>query len=356
MLHAAHANAPAVAAAYARLLDDYLRRAGQTALPPTLRSRIEAAGRGDPQTSISRAEWLSLLALLGELTGDENLALKIGAGFQFRHLGLAGHVLINCATLGEAGRLVVRYNRLMGDVGNSRVIVRGAQAEDIFQWPEPEPPPVALEQLWAAATATLGRWLSGRDDLAWQAHFRFAAPQDQTDYLRIFRQPPRFGARETKLVFPASVLDLPIATGNPELRALAEAQAASALRALDSEPELLRRTRQLIGQRLGSEHASLDAIAVQLGMSSRTLHRRLAEAGCNFRELVDSARRTRAEALLRAPTVALAEIAFMLGYGEQSSFQHAFKRWTGQTPGEFRADATALPLHPADAAVPAKKS
>jgi AraC-like DNA-binding protein len=246
-------------------------------------------------------------------------------------------VLINCCTLGEAGRQVVRYNRLMGDVGSSHLRVRGECAEDVFQWPEQAPPPPALEQLWAAATVTLGRWLSGRNDLVWQAHFRCPAPRDQADYLRIFRQPPCFGERETKLVFPARVLDLPIAMGNPELRVIAEAQAASALEALDREPELLRRTRQLIDQRLGSEQASLEEIAAQLGFSVRTLHRRLADCGHRFREMVDETRCARAKTLLRDPNVSLAEVAFMLGYGEQSSFQHAFKRWTGQTPGEFRA-------------------
>ena len=231
---------------------------------------------------------------------------------------------------------MVRYNRLMGDVGNSHVIRRGARAEDIFEWPEAGPPPPALEQLWAAATVTLGRWLSGRDDLSWQAHFRFAQPRDLREYQRIFGLAPRFGEPVTKLVFPASVLDLPIAMGNPELRVIAEAQAASALKALDSEAEILRRTRRAIEQRLGGEHAALDDIAALLGMTGRTLHRRLADCGCNFRELADAVRRARAEALLRDPAISLAEIAFLLGYGEQSTFQHAFKRWTGQTPGEFR--------------------
>ncbi len=330
-----------VAAGYARLLSDYLRgQAPGAPLTVGQAARIEAivaSAASDAHAPTSRAEWLAMIAALGEQAGDPALPLKIGAAFQLRHLGLAGHVLINCTTLGEAGRQVVRYNRLMGDVGNSQLVRRGAWVEDIFQWPEAGSPPAALEQLWAAATVTLGRWLSGRDDLTWQAHFRFARPRDLAEYQRIFGTAPRFGEPVTKLVFPAEVLDLPIAMGNPELRVIAEAQAASALKALDSEPEILRRTRRAIEQRLGSEHAALDDIAAMLNMSGRTLHRRLADGGCNFRELADAVRRARAEALLRDPAVALAEIAFLLGYREQSNFQHAFKRWTGRTPGEFRA-------------------
>ncbi len=330
-----------LSAGYARLLCDYLRgQAAGAALSAGQAAQIEAIAAhaaSDAHAPTSRADWLAMITALEEQSADPALPLRIGASFQLRHLGLAGHVLINCTTLGEAGRQVVRYNRLMGDVGTSQLVRRGASVEDIFQWPEAGPPPAALEQLWAAATATLGRWLSGRDDLHWEPHFRFAQPRDITMYEQLFRATPRFGQTVTKLVFPASVLDLPIATGNPELRVIAEAQATSALKALDSEPEIQRRTRQAIEQRLGSEHAGLDDIALLLGLSGRTLHRRLAECSCNFRELADAVRCTRAKSHLRNPAVPLAEIAFLLGYREQSTFQHAFKRWTGKTPGEFRA-------------------
>ena len=72
-------------------------------------------------------------------------------------------------------------------------------------------------------------------------------------------------------------------------------------------------------------------------MSTRTLHRRLEEHGRSFRDVISEVRRARAEAYLRSPAISLAEVAFLLGYSEQSTFQHAFKRWAGVTPGEFRA-------------------
>jgi AraC-like DNA-binding protein len=72
-------------------------------------------------------------------------------------------------------------------------------------------------------------------------------------------------------------------------------------------------------------------------VSTRTLHRRLEAAGCSFRDLVESTRQARAETFLRNPDISLAEIAFMLGYSEQSTFHNAFKRWTGKTPNEFRS-------------------
>ncbi len=339
-------EAPTILGAYARLLFDYLRAMGcnpASALPASQVAEIEAA---EAHALTSRDEWLDMIAMIAGQTDDEDLALKIGEAFQIRHLGLAGHVLINCTTLGEAGQQVVRYYRLMGDMGGSQLRRSGEWAEDIFEWAEDGPPPPALEQLWAAATVSLGRWLTGRSDLRWEAHFRFPCPRDISHYQRIFQDTPRFGQANTKLVFPARVLDLPIAMGNPELRIMAEKQANAVLNALETEPEILRRTRLLIAQHLAAGRASLEEIAPLLGISGRTLHRRLTECGCGFRELAATVRRSRAESFLRNPAISLAEVAFMLGYSEQSTFQHAFKRWTGQTPGEFRARMADKPAAP----------
>lgn len=331
---------PTISTAYARLLFDYLRALGRNPASILPAAQVAEIETNHSHAQTSRTAWLEMIASITAQSDDPNLALKIGEAFQVRHLGVAGYVLISCATLGEAGQQVVRYYRLMGDVGSSQVHRRGEWAEDIFQWTEAGLPPPVLEQLWAAATVTLGRWLTGCNDLAWEAHFRFPRPADISAYERIFQGTLHFGQPATKLVFPAHVLELPIAMGNPELRTMAEAQAAAILKALETEPEILRRTRLLIEQRLGIGRASLDEVAPMLGLSARTLHRRLAECGCSFRELVDTVRRTRAEVFLRNPTVTLAEIAFLLGYSEQSTFQHAFKRWTGQTPGEFRTGIT----------------
>lgn len=332
--------APTIPAVYACLLFDYLRALGVdpgSVLHPSQVLELEVHETHAPTP---RDEWLGMLAQVAGRHDDPDLVLKIGAAFEVRHLGLAGYVLLSCATLGEVGEQMGRYYRLMGDVGSSRIHVEGEWAEDVFEWPEQGAPPPALEQLWAAATVTLGRWLTDRTDLRWDAHFRLPRPANRQLYERLFGGRIRFGCPQTKLVFPAQVLGLPIARANPELRERAEATALQEIRAQESEPEIVRRTRLLIGQHLASGRASLDSLAPLLGLSGRTLHRRLDECGCGFRELLDDVRRSRAERFLRHPSLPLAEIAFMLGYAEQSSFQHAFRRWTGLTPGEFRARAS----------------
>jgi AraC-like DNA-binding protein len=79
-----------------------------------------------------------------------------------------------------------------------------------------------------------------------------------------------------------------------------------------------------------------------LAVPQRTLQARLREEATGFRQLVDEVRRERGEALLADPTVALIEVAFLLGFGDQSAFTNAFRRWTGRTPAAYRRSISAV--------------
>jgi AraC-like DNA-binding protein len=270
------------------------------------------------------------------VTGDPDLALKLGESFRVKHLGLVGYVLITCSALGEVATQANRYNRLVGGVGATRLVRRGDTAELRFEWGAGVPPP-ATERIFAAATATLSRWLSDRPDLRWDVHFQCEAPSDLRYHERVLGGELRFAESETKLVFPAWYLELPVALANPEIHSLVVAQAEGLLGAPPAEPDFLAGVKAAITRDLAAGRVSLAGIARALHMSTRTLHRRLEENGRSFRDVVSEVRRARAEAYLQSEAVSLAEVAFLLGYSEQSTFHHAFKRWVGVTPGEYRA-------------------
>ena len=82
-----------------------------------------------------------------------------------------------------------------------------------------------------------------------------------------------------------------------------------------------------------------EAVASTLGLSSRTLRRRLAELGCTFSDLVDEARQELACDALQRPQCSIKEVAYALGFAEPSAFHRAFKRWMGVTPREFQMAA-----------------
>lgn len=327
-----------ISADYARLLFDYLGALKIDAARLVAAQDLVRIESAMAQASVPRQSWLAMLAQVAEHQGDPDLALKVGEAFQVRHLGLPGYVLMSCSTMEEAGLRFARYARLVGDIGDSQVHRGAVDGEYVIVWPDRAKPPAAMEQLWAVATVSLTRWLTGRPDLRWDVHFQHPKPNDTMDYERIFQGPVRFDQPTTKLVFPAWVLDLPLLTSNSVMREAAEKQAAEILHGLADEPDVVRKTRTAIALNLGAGRASLDEVSKILGLSPRTLHRRLTEHGYNFREIADAERRSCAEALLRNAELTLSEVTFMLGYSDQSNFQHAFKRWTGRTPGEFRTE------------------
>ena len=113
----------------------------------------------------------------------------------------------------------------------------------------------------------------------------------------------------------------------------------SQLRALS--PSLRFRIEQRSALLLAHGEANLERVAKDIGMSTRSLTRHLAEAGTSFGEILQELRKKLALRYLREETLSLTEIAFLLGYGDVSSFTHGFKRWTGSTPARFRKEALA---------------
>lgn len=331
-----------VPSAFARLLLDYLQ--SRSANLPQLAELMAQVPRGPT----ARTRWFDLLTEMAVGLNEPDLPLKIGAALQVRHLGIAGQVLLSCDTLGEAAENFCRYCRLVDDMGYTRIRRTEKIGEASFHWGDGGEgsdgvPPSAMEQIWAGAMLGLSQWLTGRADIAGEFHFHQPRPADITGYERMLGKRLHFGRKETRAVFPAWTMDLPVATHVPEMRPIVEAQADASLRALEREREndpaneLVRRVSSLIADELAKGTATVESIAPLMALSTRTLNRRLADAGTSFRALCEAVRRARAESLLGDAAVSLAEISFMLGYQEQSTFQRAFKRWTGMTPGEFRA-------------------
>ena len=152
-----------------------------------------------------------------------------------------------------------------------------------------------------------------------------------------FGCPARFEGRENTIVFAKADLDRPFVTHNAELLATlapqldAELAQALASRAIGDQVKGILK-RQLAGRRPG-----IGDVARELRLSSRTLQRRLTEAGASFQQLVQEARRELARHYLLNSSLELTETAYLLGYEDAHSFFRAFHAWEGSPPGEWRA-------------------
>ena len=143
-------------------------------------------------------------------------------------------------------------------------------------------------------------------------------------------------APETSIAIHKRVFDLPLRRPDPSLFAYLERHARSLESQLRDDHSLTERVRQCLVERLRDGEPEQREIARLLGLHERTLQRRLRAEQTTFAQLLDSVRSELARMFLGDPRLAVFEIAYLLGFSEPSAFQRAFRRWTGQTPREYR--------------------
>jgi AraC-like DNA-binding protein len=145
-----------------------------------------------------------------------------------------------------------------------------------------------------------------------------------------------FETERDALLVSTAMLEAPNTLGDATIAQFFDRHLDGELAALADDTGLEQRVRIAVAQELSEGVPGLSDIASSLGMSARTLQRRLSDKGCSFQSLVDLARQDLAQQLLKETDYSLAEIAFLTGFSEQSGFTRAFKRWAGQTPRSYR--------------------
>ena len=213
----------------------------------------------------------------------------------------------------------------------------GAECRIALQWLfTAEPGPDAVADMTFAAILELARRGTGR-------HIRplrveMARPGPATDAHRsYFDAPARTGCGQNALVLRAEDLDLPFAGHNPDLLAILEPSLMASLSEIEAQSSLPEQVKILIKRRMASGKPEIGDIARELGMSERTLQRRITEQGASYRGLLDAARQEVGRDLMADGRNGIDEITFLLGFQDTSSFYRAFQSWEGVTPTRWRS-------------------
>ena len=168
-----------------------------------------------------------------------------------------------------------------------------------------------------------------------EVQFVHPAPPCAEKHFKYFNAPVRFAAREDSLTLAIADADRYLPGANPHLARLNDQVIIEYLVKLDKE-DIIQKAKAVIIEQLPSGEISQTLVAPSLNMSPRSLQRRLKGLGTTFRSLLDETRRELAQNYIYDIETDLTEIAFLLGFSEQSAFSRAFKRWTGKTPSELR--------------------
>jgi AraC-like DNA-binding protein len=303
---------------------------------------LDPAHLEDPDATVPEDAVYGHLEAVAERVGEGLGGFVVALARQHRTttMGLPGFAMRTAATLRDGLAALHRYQHLTNTLAHFDLVEHDAVAV----WSEQRFGPPRLGQLVATEVSALvavqvARELCG-EDLA-PLGIELRRPEAPPEYAAFCRCPVGVAAPRGAVSFPRAWLARPLVSADPDMSQFFQAELARRVQTTDAVPPVVAELRSRLGPLLLKGTPSIDAASAALGLSGRTLQRRLQAEGTTFAEVVDDVRRDLAAAYLQNPSYTGAEVAFMLGYAEASSFHRAFKRWTGLTPEAFRARSPA---------------
>jgi AraC-like DNA-binding protein len=320
------------------------RVGGFVAVPELLRSLgvdpgAVLAAAGLPARALddagARIPYLGVLRLLAECAvraRAPHFGLLAGQAWRLQDLGLLGELMRHAPTVGDALRTMVAYQQLNAVGGAPVLLERGDTVELVYVVYQPSPGPLdAVFDTSLAAGLQLMRELSGPRWHPRRARLPRSAPADAEVYARHFGCPVRFDAEAAAFAFGAATMARKVAGAEPQ-----RWQALHAGLAREVGPQLVPALYRTVRSLLAQGAANRQATAQQLALHRRTFNRRLQAHGTSFRAILDEVRHEAARQLLRDTALPVIDVAAALGYAEASSFNHAFRRWSGLAPTAWR--------------------
>ncbi|MFT3925044.1 MAG: AraC family transcriptional regulator [Myxococcales bacterium] len=329
-------RAPSVISSWTRIIIDALEAAGIPSEPVLEHAGFRTSDFSDPNARHPLAATQVLWRAAALAFSDPACGLRISGHVRPTTFHALGYAVMASVTLREGLHRLVRYSALIGDGATLELVASEDSARLVFHIPSEQgaSAPEGIDAIMSLIVRTC-RTLTDRSFSPDWVEQRRPVPRDLAPYERFFRCPLRFAAESNAITFSAAALDRPLPSANPELarhnddlvrRSLAEV----------TQGNLVDRVRGAIASDLSGE-ISPGRVARALGVSERSLQRHLAKHGTTFAEVLNETRREVACAYLREPRWSITEVAFLLGFEDASSFARAFRRWTGSSPTEFRA-------------------
>ncbi len=293
----------------------------------------------DPDARFELTDLMRLGEALTQIAPAGNtLGLAMGRAYHDTDFGLPGQIARTAATLGDALDAFVHYQTLITRCyrGNPSVHRGHGPAMRLYSIA-----PYNRYNCFVVDSALVGwkrqiDWLTGRDDALLAVDIEYEHCAYGEAMAEFFGVPVNFGQAQNQLLLHPAALSWPVVTAQPQLHAQLCRLGDQLLQAQAVGETLTGRLQQWLGPRLQGQSPTLESAADAMGMAAWTLRRRLQLENSSYQNLLDDLRRDLATGHIRETTLSFGEVAFMLGFSSPGAFQRAFKRWTGETPGDYR--------------------
>ncbi|MCY1337697.1 HTH-type transcriptional activator RhaS [compost metagenome] len=320
----------------------YLRLAERQGLDPDVALAAAGLTRADLQDNGKRLPSEAHEKLLGHfltVSGDPLFGLHAAEFVQPGSWSVLGYITMNCATLGEAMSRIVPYEKLVGDMGTSRVEAAGDHVRLIWACRH-ETADIRRHMVENVLASWLlyARWIADMQRSPQEVWFEHAQPAGTqlAEYEAVFGCPVKFAQSANALLVPLEYLAVPLRQADANLLRTLEEHALTLMAGLNDDEPLPQRVKTALRLLLKDGLPRKERVAERFNMTVRTLQRHLQLAGTSYQEILDELRQELAEHYLTRSDLAVQDIAQYLGFTESRSFHRSFKGWTGMTPGEFR--------------------
>jgi len=333
---------PTATGAIARLACGLLRDHGKDAGPILAQVGATPEQAYNDSVRLEVSKQIKILDLAAQELGDELLGFHLGRNFDLRQIGLVYYLIASSEQLVDGLRNAERYSSIMNDGvrlhfrQDDRAVAIALDYVNVDRRSDRH-----QVEFWLVTMMRICRQIT--DTRLTPRHLRFRHNREAipAEFRTFFGIQVEFGTGADEIVFPAPVASLPVAKRDNYLNDLLRRYADDALAARPRHSGgFCSAVEDTLPQLLPHGKARFSEVAQRLGMSTRTLARKLNAEGVAFADILDQLRSALARRYLSERDLPISEISWLLGYSELSSFTHAFKRWTGKTPRQFRSEET----------------
>lgn len=311
----------------------------------------------DPMSSVPLRVMADVFVRATTITGDYGLPIKLAEDAVVGSSGLLGHLAMSAPTVRAFMECLAGYMPIL--VTGCDVGFEESGGTGRLFWHTPidlDVPTKPLGLYLAASIVYRIRVAAGESWVPLAVSFEHNAPKVTPRELSVFGSRIAFDDGETSMTVDTATLSKPLPTANDELFAIFKHHAALLMREVSAEQDLPTQVRNAIGLRLMLETPTLEMIAQDVRIPPRALQRRLDRIGMSFEKVLDETRCMIAERLLRETDRPIIQVAYEVGYGSQSTFTRAVRRWLDESPRAYRQRFRGFQLGPRGGRIPSHRS
>jgi AraC-like DNA-binding protein len=296
----------------------------------------------DTTVRISLSQYQAMWKELARRSNDKDFGLHFGENtHDFCRGNVLCAVMMNCPNVGEGIQKFIKYHRLLSDLIFPELQIK--HEFGFFTWNTRPDIVLDIHQMGSNLIMlnSVLHCLGGHELKIEETRFMYERPADISEHERIFSVPLSFDQDRNEIVFRRKDLSLPIFLSNPDLLCAQDKLANELLQRLSNKNIWTDKViKCLSNSLLNGECPDIDAVAYELAISKLNLQKRLNEENSSYQNIYDQIRKEIAVDYIKKPDVSFYDVSFLLGFSEQSSFNHAFKRWTGLSPKEYKNKMT----------------